>query len=779
MSDFGQLDEQGQLDLLRSLQGEGAYTEETGTARDAELSGVARIAYLASETLVAAARNMLPSKSVELLDGYELLHAAPSNEQLTDTQRQSRLKAFLRALPRLLAHRLDNAAASLTGVTTGTTVSHDGTTQTDGGASVVGAFGVTRLEPSATAQDAVALDTIMRRGSAARSIVGDTATRAADYSGVTPIDRSILEDVPVGATHTTAPIVRPFDYYVGSTVRQAQWRELQAMLCWKAGYGDLVPTYLDQTDQGGTLYEQGSVATAATVSLDTVDDWSERWLQVWGVVSATDITPASYDLASLPDTDLVWTSLCKTGTTGAPYTQTLTTLAGGSSLCTVQVNGSGDLELSNTSGATRYYRLFVRASPKYSLTETPGSVIRSPWLDLEFATSATMSQLWKAATIRDQTLANAAEGGQRRVFSTGTLSRVATDETQFVVLDSSLDWRERVLLVAPLTSDSASANPSPQTTGVDTRVGTSENNVPRMFNTYTGAAIGSATAQPYQHADRFAGPNVWLFADSATGDLVAEMKSTDSTDARACAMFMVLASERTDGDVEPVPIDGASLTAYDLNTLQDIGCWAQGKQGNAPRQLAADVPGSAITAAPLGVISASGGMPYAPSVFEVRERIGRADDATFEQRQPVRSQRKIVGSILVEDGAIEPVDELANLFDEGTELWDVRDRFVWIEARASFTTDIRIGGISDNSADKKCALLYTGPHDTGDFVMTLAPGLTIFLNWSRLQLGAEGIYSTFSFENVFGSDYYVNYAIELSGHLGLADRRLWGENPAP
>jgi len=760
--DFDQLSEDGQADLLKSLQGVGGYTDEDGTARVAELSGVARIAFLASDTLIAAARNMLPTKAIELLDEYELLFDTPPNERLTTLQRQARIKLFMRSLPKLLAHKLDNAAAQLVGASTGSTTVHGAAVQILGHAPARGGFHVARYEPAADDQELIAIDALMRRGAPARCMVSDTATKLASY-GSGSIDRAVLEPFTVpSASSITHARVAPIEFYVGSTVRTQDWREVQAMALWKSkGFT------LTQSDQGRTIVISGSVPGLTTNVVDA-GDWENRVIQLWGVASQADITAA--DLSALALSAFVWLAPSKTNTIGSPNIHPLQDLSGPTAPLEIFHDGAG-LKLRNNIGFAVYYILIIRGTPKY----TGGSSVDSePWIDPEDITLAGITDLWETATLQDSTLTNSDKGGSRRVFSTGTLSKVAADETQAVVLDSSQDWRGRKLLVLPLVSSHATQNVAPQTTGIAQR--TALASVPRIFRTGPGAVIGSATALAYQHPDVISSPNIWLFADSATGDLIAEMKSTASTAARACALLLVWASEREadDGFLVDVPASGSAPTAFDLNTLQDVACYSQGRQKGAPRQAIEDIRGTAITAAPLGEISDSISSPRSPAVWDVRERVGRADDAVYQHRQPLFRQRKRITSVLIGAGLTVDLDTFQTSPDDAVDQVDYRDRVIWLEGRQSATgIDIPGANASDIAATRLAWVFYSGPYDTLGHTYT-AGSLVFDFIWTRKP---NGYSSKLTARNTSGSAISLNVAIDLSPHLGLADRRLYGARP--
>jgi hypothetical protein len=584
------------------------------------------------------------------------------------------------------------------------------------------------------------------------------------------------------------------DYFPGSVIDVNDWIELQSMLCWKSrGFT------ITQTSQGRTIVVAGEIDASATAIIDGPThggagaiSWHNRFVQAWGAYDAGDIIAAGADddLTVLADTQRIWLATAKLGNSGTAYTHALKEMdAATDSPLSMTVNASGDLQLINADATPYNFVLMIRCTPVHTIaTETD----TQPWINATDITNAQLGELADSAEIRDgngggtgwtqTSLFSGDRGAMRRILYTGPLGKAsATGSVNRVVLDSSEDWRRRYLLVSAVTNSGTAFYNSIARNGASARGGSAVSTaVPRLFFTGNGAATGSATASAYQHPDSNVNPEIWIFADSTTGNLVAEMKSTDSTSNHAAALFLVTASERYDGTsvAVQVPLHATQIHALDLNQPQNNGCFAQGMQGKSPRYLATSLdPSAEPTNPPLGLIAEGMGGWRRPVQYRVRERVGRVDDSTWLVRQPIIGQRKRVVSITVPAATTVAVD----LFNDPTGILpgsvdqvDFRDRFIQVEGRIDSTdiTIFRLGStqLTDVGGSEFAFCFYSGPYADQTFTTGI---LTMTVEFSR-DGSSRGYHSRLVISHSSGSTRYVNMTIEATGYLGLTDRRLFG-----
>lgn len=789
MALFDSLDQTGYWRLLRSLQGTGAYSDDDTANVNREWNGVAKIAALVSTVLEAAGKNMFWSQADELLSDLERMLGMPSDEGLTTAQRQSRLKAFARALPKMVEARLDAAFDGYLGATSGATTRTSSASAINAAAAPFGGLYTHRRESSADSVERRTLNTILSRGLPARSLGGKVSTGDATF-GTGAIDGlSISTTAAVTPASQTKSRAAVFDYFPGSVIDVNDWIEIQSMLLWKSR-----GLTISQSAQGRTIVVSGSIDASAAVTLDgptlggaTAINWSNRFTQAWGFVSTSDIRPGGSAEDLTADSGSVWLPPSKLGNATAAYQHDIvyTTISSPAALA-LTVNSSGDLRLVNKNATAYYFVLMIRCTPQH--TENANTDTQ-PWVSQVDITNAALTDIYRSTAIRDAdgggagwtktALFGGDQGAIRRILYTGPLGKAtATGSINHVVLDSSEDWRKRYVAVSAVYATSSTgyitafSRAAPTVTaGTDSRT--------RLFYTGTGATIGSATAQPYQQKDP--SDNIWIFADSATGNLVAEMKSTDSADDYATACFMLTASEMQDGSstVTAVPLHATQVHALDLNQPQNNGCFAQGLQGGAPRNYAfSPAPGTAPTNPPLGLIAEGTGGWRRPVQHYVRERVGRVDDSTWLCRQKLFNQRKRIVSIDLATGtdvAIDVFNDPTGVYPGGAvDQIDFRDRLIVIEGRMS-STNITIynGGAGRNSDVNEPSFaftFYTGPHSN----LTATDGtLTATFEFSRSGT-SRGYHSRLILRQDSGVTKYVNMTVDLSGYLGLTDRRLYG-----
>lgn len=761
--------------LLRRLQGTG-YTAEPGSVRDTEVEAVAQVASMAAEGLARVARNFFVSSADDTLDVYERVRFLVESSGLDVARRQKRLLAFVRGATKLVRARLAYACSEYLGTTDGVTLEGDVSSALFHRASPASLLVVGRREPSADNHAARDLSPILERGLPARAIAGGVSSADLTYGAQLDARLSVALVGSMIVPAQTKARSAPIEVYPGVVFPREAWIELQSQLMYKShGFP------IDQAAQGRSVLFTGELAASATVVVDGPSgssiSWERRLITVAGVARADD----DEDLSTATIGEHVWLAPSKTGDVGGGPVHELVRLDGTSSGLTLTVDGDGDLVLENTGGATAFVALLVRAYPKLgeASEEGPPPGDTQPWASTTSVEHDPLAELYAASVVSDDApgaFRGGAAGALRRIVYTGGLTREpVTGAIRTVILDSSEDYRNRFLLVVPLTFPVGAGSdpayyPAASAEGLVPRGALAE--TPRLFYTGAGADGSREEILAFQHPDRVDAPDVWLFVDE-DGNLCAEMKD-ESAHKSACFMALIFGTERDEGSsvVTSVPVHATSVQTLDLEQPQNVGVFAQGFQGGVPRLLpSSSTPRAIPTCPPLGLIS-EGPPPLRPLSWRVRERLGLVDDATYEVRQKIIGQRKRLFSLELPAGSLTPIDD----FNIGTELasgvndqLDFRDRLVWLEGRVS-ESDIRaLTSLDDSEAEPIFAALYTGPWK--DVELEIAPNLTVYFEFSK---SAGGYHSRLCLRNTGETDLYVNGAIEASGFLGLTDLRQYG-----
>lgn len=754
---LGALDHTGYRGLFKRLLGTG-YTQDDTGPHGAEISGLAKIAAMASEALDNAVRNMFVSHAIEALDEHDLLRSMPTDANLTTAQRQARLVGFCRALPKLIEKRLDKAIERWMGVSSGQTVSPPASLAIDHGCSHWGGLVVTRLEPAADLSELRVIDMLLSRGLPARALSKRAGLIPANYGQ--PVDRSIMPTPqPSPVVPVLQPNVAPFEMFPGQVITLDEWREIQAHMLWKpyaGGTGTTTNQFsFAHTNAGEMFYGGGSLAPGASFT-PTLPQWENRIVQAWCAAHSsafTDTTAAAISHGFI--------AASKLGTVAAPYVHTFVGSGVVTGLTLSLPGPDSQAFLTNTSGATIHFVILLRKSP-FVFQDTAND--REPWTSLTDFNSVSIASAWQAARID----AKSGGGGYastgaaiRRILYTGPMQRDAEGEAPtLVTLDTSVDWRSRALLVVALGAGSNTVLPHAAANRIANGVGSSTAPIAKVFGTYDGATVNAAAVVAQQYADPTG--NIWIWADEVTGHLMAEMKESVSTNEYAHAFFLIAATAGA-GTPYTLPVDDPVVYPADLNIPQNSSCFAQG-QGT---------PSAPVTLPPLGVVL-DGGIPAKPVAWKVRERLSSADDRLIEVRQRIIGQRRRILSMGILAGATIDADAhtaVPTVADQNLDQIDYRDRFVFIEG-AWATTDISLGRatqLTDASANKFAWCFYAGPYD--DHTITFGD-ITITFDFQRSSTAPYQ--SRLRVTNGAGSTRYVNLMVEATGFLGLTDRRLLG-----
>lgn len=758
------LDQAGFIKLLKRLQGSG-YSSDDDSVNVAEITGVAKIAAMASEALDAAVSNLFVSHADEALDQHDDVRGMPSDALLSTADRRSRLVAFTRALPKMIEARLDGAMDRWLGTTTGSTLSPTGSQAYFHGCSEIGHLTVSRLEPSADPQELRVIDAILRRGLPARMLSKRGAVRTATYAQ--DVERSVFTTTAPGSDPTIGgPLhTAPLEQFPGGTITLDEWREIQAMLLYKPYRGGAGTTTnhftTSHTDAGANLYLEGNLTGASAFSVTNAGSWVGCMVQGW-VVAHT----ASFSDTTASGLSHGYLGVTKMGPPSSGWVVPFLTPSGVASDIQVETDASGFLRIANLSGADRHFKMFLRRTSRM-YNDTTHS--REPWTNLSQFDSASVSAMLSQSQVVDGPFPYGAMLNQgpavRRILYTGSMSKSGVDSPNLVVLDTSMDWRNRALLVLMIGDGGSNTRVLfASADGLSSSMATTISS--RVFLTGSGAVANPAAAGARQM--RIA-TDIWMWADSSTGHLMAEVKDI-STSTYSHAMVMVMATPTlgfpTGTPMVSVPVAAPSVMPADLNRPQNFGVYAQGQSNGT----------TAITCPPLGVIS-DGGLPCRPSSWLVRERRGDLRDREVEVRQKLYGQRKRVISLGVAAGATIDVDahnQILSATSSNLDQIDYRDRFLHIEVTSS-SLDISLGAavqISDVLAPRFVWALYTGPFGN----QTVASGdITLTFEFGRPT--ANAFHSRLRVTNNAASTRYVNMVIEATGFLGLTDRRLDAQSP--
>lgn len=335
-----------------------------------------------------------------------------------------------------------------------------------------------------------------------------------------------------------------------------------------------------------------------------------------------------------------------------------------------------------------------------------------------------------------------ADGGVHRVA-------VITGVTKGVLLsiDSSADWRDRILMTACLVAQSDDwsltysgpaypGNPNDVLTRPSD--GSLTGNVLRTG--YTGDGTGHVCWLD-------TAGHVRLRASSSSGELLFYRDPADPDSSPATYYVMIwatpqLAWRSTPGTLASIvssPAAGAHIGHSDLNLIQDRTLFAQVAGETFPSD-----------AFPLGPKLDGYGVPELWSQAEY----GRT---RYEKRQPVVGALKRFFYAAPTNGSEVVIDSSA----------DWRDRFVWGAGRFS-TSEIGAGAAAETSHNTAASWTcgrYTGSGSSGANA-TQGYGLVISITGSQLQLRARSTDGALVLRNDTGSTQYVTGMVFASFQLG-------------
>lgn len=372
--------------------------------------------------------------------------------------------------------------------------------------------------------------------------------------------------------------------------------------------------------------------------------------------------------------------------------------------------------------------------------------------------TAALYAAWRNAVRLERASANdlwagfaaAGGGGFHRYGFAVNMVEGGVGSTTTYVLDTSMDWRDRICLVRGMPGAGAVANLSVfPGSGDDDEFnnpfGTtaSSGSLSGWKLWYSNAGVASGTATGNGQCQLMGDANVLLYARNTDGALCLDFKEASPYVVFSSGVFVVAGDQTGERSTPaysvglPAPADFDLVKPGDLNWLQDHGAHDQFRSD-------LDDPAGALDSWPLGRVTS--GNPAVPEEFAVRSKQRRQspEGGAFRYHQGLH----VSGGVTLVDDAI-----------------DWRDRCVHVVMRWS-VDDIRPGGA--NEADHNTADYAQGTFYSGDG--SLSGGLPKYhlIIDTDLQVvvqdGALHIY------NVTGDDFYLTMMIEATPQLGPRSR---------
>lgn len=644
------------LTLLKKLQGVGGYAEDDDSQRVLELSVAANIAADGSTTILNAANQAWPATADQLLFAIEIVHSLRNSAARSVAQRRTRLEAVLRGDARFskikdaLAHAGLDASniAVIQNLRQHISESVGLLLPTREELPDESIFQIAILISDSDYDDGrlyrTALDILDQiLPGRSRSHMGETTgdgvlatSHGIRWGSSDRLDRSVLFKTPMPLSIGTfgdnesallpgrrtdigyarklrlrhPSRLKPFGPL--SKLRSHDLNALQDNLLF--GIANQSSAALPFGPGVGGEWRIVSMQTAfGNKIVDSVVNWSDRFVTFVGRISALDIRLSGANKTALNN--------------GAPVIQTFGYTGLG------QTNGVGPNYDIPIDGSAHFYSDAVSASHQLSIHDsTPGTryivgiLIATPRLGAHAPSNTTFPSLNPLASlthphritsfdkedhpptvawfnaVRDHSFfKNAnntnigdgfAPGGVRRVGCAVNLKRPASGSFT-IVLDSTVDWRDRALLVSYRIQNGNYNAVFPRIPGGRFDNFSADQ---RLVFGYTGP--GEQWQIPFTGTQYKIGlvqasavPHLTLFAAIDTGELVAEIDSSYPTD-WVTVMLDVHGTEQMNiiglTSVAPAPIpnsgDGEQILAFDLNALQDGSISTQMRSGDPTMQ---------------------------------------------------------------------------------------------------------------------------------------------------------------------------------------------------
>lgn len=720
--------------VLSALVGDAWEIEDTSTRAYAEMRVVATIAARTERQLAQVEREFFVHEAVETIDDHERALSLPADGGRSDEERKGRVLAVLAArgqndasLGRVLAALGSLGGARLVGSTSD---AMDSEGNLDPSAALLSSLVITDADYFASrirqglalvlgrALDASRLGTF-DHASADRIIATAEGARwgtdAALDGAPARLGRVTLR-METGGSESPALWMNRARTFGPNMVLHADDLDLVMRLAGTQPAGDLRSTYTGTGD--ARTYFSRSIAASTTATVETAHDWRNRLVLASWQEGTTDIRPGG--AAEDGDNGRGGPVLRSFGAGG---TGTGITFASGAILYADAA--TGNLRVQNPAGATRYFSVVVWGSspatggtgdghPYVGLSggSSLASVGRAAW-----NTYTSSARAWREASLGHDAWSSGEGGGMLSramlsppMRSPGVGARVAH------VLDSSVDWRNRFVLVhgagwaagVPILPGMISSEDGTTLDTLDAVDGSAH-----AFG-YLGAGhgFGATSAGQWDVAVTLSsGVTVHVFARSSDGALcvVAFNGAAAPPSDVIVAALVVHATARVTGATETTPslsadVDGDAIRPADLNVTQDYTVTGYAR--------ASDTSTSDVEGVPLG-FDVRGNPPIARTYHAHADRItGYAQD---EGRLYVRRERsgghaRAVATLTTAAGATEVIEDS----------FDWRDRYLFV-VRENTTSASLVGSF------------YSGRGEVDGEWSTSFPGSYAFLRVPTLS----------------------------------------------
>jgi hypothetical protein len=765
------------LQALLRLQGVGAYPTDDDSARVGELYAWALVLGDAACALDALAYNLHAQHAEELLTEHELQTQIPNDAARTLAERRARLVAL-----RSYAATGNDAETIATVAALGTTI-----TTLRGLAQEQVASGSPReaLFQTAIVMDEAAwtsrarreIENVLRRTMPAYAY-GQLGHHTPDEMLVTgtaiwgsfedTLGRTALAATDVGCPGELRPHARSKSYGIGSRLTARDINAIQDHSLIAPCQGGDNQATMDDIAAGRTFFFACEVLNGTSAQIVASMSNPGRYVRAIVVHSSSDIRPGQgFDTVANQGTqaDILW-SLRASGASSRPLG-----LAG----LTLTTNGFADrIYVTNASGSTRYVVGMLVVTPDVQGGNIDQRVYHAN--DGEALDVGTTEALW--TILANAGPARPGNGPAAQVWggfdSLGGLVRVGVLPNSTIpgtggctthVLDSEIDWRDRILVVIPCARGQGTGNVVFPGCGDDFRLSTPGG--ARAMWTGLGITPGLAGAAPSGYeaeVSNSAGTNLFRIAARDTDGVLIiqhiEPNPPNHPD-QLTAGFIILASDQlgerssaTPLDPPPAATDGDPIVPWQLNWIQDVSHGAQVAQG---------VDGVAINALPLGPVKR--GHLSTPISWQIRPRRALLGEPTYEQRQPVAGRLRRYFAVEVPDGSEVEIDLGA----------DWRDRFVSVCGTAS-TNNILPAALNEGDINTTVATVehfstcfYTGPGEDGAELTGVGYYLACSSGGVRLYLYARDYDGVLCIKNQTGDTAgtrWVAAMIEASFQLG-------------
>ena len=605
--------------LLRRLQGSGGYADTSTALRDLVLRGWATALAAADAKIVDAHLEGLPSTTTEEVETWERIYGLPNDAARTLAERRDRLVAVERSYGGGTQAAIDAALDTVTAGANTTIRKAIGTSGDDGASALAELTTKIGLADSAFDDPAIrrAIAAIVRRMMPARSIGEiDLADPLLNVSGSTglawhsttkKLDRDTIDATTGVSTVTAKSRIRDFGPL--SIVRARDLNRIQAESLWSHLQGANTRNVSTAGVGQVVRYVEISAANGATVTLDSSVDWRDRYVHLYLVRSTSDIRPGAGSDGSYGTSSTVYVGGIDTGAG--------TTTATGLNM-SFSASGSGALQVTNSTGSTFYMCGIVVGLPPFYEGRVDDE-LASPFYD-----GASAGRLSKSFVDRLLACRMKPAAGLSDPVDSDSVERYAlvpnirtTNARTHYVIDSSIDWRDRVIALRPTVtlgagSYVASAYPGandgnltiPLTGGVFySRDGETPGTVSATSNV---ASIGSGVSA-----------TLLVYADASTGALTLTHIPDGDEGSYPWSSYLLQLFVQATGRFGltaygPSPwagtiTDANAVRSFELNRIQDL---------LVPSQVTAG-PGTSIDAFPLGRIGQ--GWPRIPRTFVDRD----------------------------------------------------------------------------------------------------------------------------------------------------------------